>query len=78
MVYAWILVEMIHGKAILDQGRKAITITSNNVWMGTWSGVTRKTSVAKIAQDGWSLAPNAEWKISPFDNGHVVDVIKGN
>jgi len=68
---------MRHGVAILDCGRKAVTVTSTGgVYEGTWSGAfSRDKAINLIASAGWREAPGEDWTVSPADNGFSLNVI---
>lgn len=71
---------MRRGVAVLDCGRKAVTIHSTGrVYEGTWSGAfSRRKAIDLIAGGGWREAPGedpGEWTTSPADNGFRLEVI---
>jgi len=71
---------MRHGVAILDCGRKAVTIYSTGrVYEGVWSeAFSRAKAIDLIARGGWREAPGEDpetWTVSPADNGFRINVI---
>lgn len=66
--------------AVLDCGRKAVTVTSTGgVHEGTWSGAySRKKAIDLIAKSGWREAPGEDpelWTVAPAENGFQIAVI---
>lgn len=68
---------MRRGVAVLDCGRKAVTVTSTEgAHEGTWSGAfSRSMAMSRIADGGWREVPGADWVVSPADNGFRLEVI---
>jgi len=65
------------GVAVLDCGRKAVTVSSTGgIYEGTWSGAfSRVKALDLLASAGWREAPGEDWTVSPADNGFKLVVI---